>query len=90
MLLMLHPDESSGPDTPTVDLRLITNYHDRTFWEFEQNHRRSVRTTFGQNNPLQGLDLPLHTACPTTSLAYKWLARDLAAVGWLKDRHRSD
>jgi hypothetical protein len=90
MLLMLHPDANQrGPDTPTVDLRLITNDHDRTFWEFEQNHRRSVRTTFGQN-PLQGLDLPLHTACPATSLAYKWLARDLAAVGWLKDRHRLD
>jgi hypothetical protein len=84
MLLMLHPDANQrDPDKPTVDLRLITNDRDRTFWEFEQNHRRSVRTTFGQN-PLQGLVLPLHTACPATSLAYKWLARDLAAVGWLK------
>jgi len=28
--------------------------------------------------------LPLHVACPATSLAYRWLADDLAAIGWLK------
>ena len=88
MLLMFHPDpKQRDPDTPTVDLCLITNDHDRTFWEFSQDHRRSARTTFGQN-PLQDLQLPLHATCPATSLAYRWLARDLAAVGWLKDRHR--
>lgn len=88
MPLMLHPDPNQrDPDAPTVDLRLVTNDLDRTFWEFGRDHRDAVRTPFGQN-PLQDLELPLHVACPATSLAYKWLARDLAAVGWLRDRQR--
>ncbi|MEA2315030.1 MAG: hypothetical protein QOI03_1722 [Solirubrobacteraceae bacterium] len=88
MRLILHPDPTQrDPDVPTVDLRLITSDHDRTFWEFGQDHRRAARTAFGQN-PLQDLQLPLHVTCPATSLAYGWLARDLAAVGWLKDRQR--
>ncbi|GAA5108166.1 hypothetical protein [Haloechinothrix salitolerans] len=88
MLLMLHPDPNQrNPDNPIVDLRLITPDHDRTFWEFGRSHQNSARTRFGPN-PLQELQLPLHATCPATSLAYRWLARDLAAVGWLEDRHR--
>lgn len=88
MTLMLHPDpKQHDPDSPTVDLRMIVNDHDRTFWDFGQDHRRSTRTTFGQN-PLQGIELPLHVTCPATSLAYRWLAQDLAAIGWLKNHHR--
>jgi hypothetical protein len=88
MLLMLHPDPNQyDPDTPGVDLRLVTQDHKPTFWEFQQKHRRSARTTFGPH-PLQNLQLPLHSACPATSLAYNWLARDLATVGWLEDHHQ--
>ncbi|MGH3983204.1 MAG: hypothetical protein ACRDST_11090 [Pseudonocardiaceae bacterium] len=91
MRLILHPDPTQhDPDVPTVDLRLITSDHDRTFWEFGQDHRRAARTAFGQN-PIQNLQLPLHLPCPATGLAYGWLARDLAAVGWLQGRqHFSD
>ncbi|WP_328647395.1 hypothetical protein OHS58_05765 [Amycolatopsis sp. NBC_00348] len=88
MLLMLHPDpKQHDPDTPAVDLRIVTDDHDRTFWDFGQNYRRSPRTTFGQH-PLQDVQLPLHVTSPATSLAYRWLAEDLAAIGWLKNSHR--
>jgi hypothetical protein len=88
MLLMLHPDPNQhDPDTPGVDLRLVTHDNKPTFWEFQQKHRRSARTTFGPH-PLRNLRLPLHSACPATSLAYNWLARDLATIGWLKDHHQ--
>jgi hypothetical protein len=88
MRLILHPDPTPhGRDAPTVDLRLVTGDRDQTFWEFGQNHQRAARTAFG-HSPLEGLELPLHVACPASSLAYRWLARDLSAVGWLKDSHR--
>ena len=32
--------------------------------------------------------LDLHVARPATNLAYRWLARDLKAVGWLSDEVR--
>lgn len=84
MLLMLHPDpKQDDPDTPTVDLQTIANDHDRTFWDFGHDRRRSTRTTFGQN-PRQEFELPLQVTCPATSLAYRWLAQDFAAIGWLK------
>ncbi|MFI5591164.1 hypothetical protein ACIA5G_39360 [Amycolatopsis sp. NPDC051758] len=88
MLLKLHPDpKQHDRDAPAVDLRIVTDDHDRTFWDFGQNYRRSPRTTFGQN-PLQDIQLPLHVNSPATSLAYRWLAQDLAAIGWLKNSHR--
>jgi hypothetical protein len=86
MRLILHPDPAHrDTEVPTVDLQLITSSHDPTFWEFGQDHQHTAPTAFGPN-PLQDLELPLHRARPATSLAYRWLARDLAEVGWLKDR----
>jgi hypothetical protein len=80
--LVLHPDPTpQDRDAPGVDLRLVTNDRDPTFWGFGQDHR-AARTPFGRS-PLEGFGLPLHVACPATSLAYRWLARDLGAVGWL-------
>lgn len=83
MLLVLHPDPAQRTIDPLrVDLRLITRYHDPAFCKFSQDHRHAAQTTFSPH-PLQDLELPLHVACPATNLAYQWLARDLAAVGWL-------
>jgi hypothetical protein len=85
LLFVLHPEPPHPTtDRPRVDLRLVTRYHDPTFWEFGQTHRRATRTTFGPH-PLHDLELPLHAACPATNLAYQWLARDLAALGWLNN-----
>jgi hypothetical protein len=88
MRLILHPDPTPHDhDVPTVDMHLVTSDRDRTFWEFGQAHQRAARTAFG-HSPLDDVELPLHLTCPATSLAYRWLARDLSAVGWLKDSHR--
>jgi len=86
MIVSLDPDHhAQRSDPPSVDLRLVPDGgHD--FWTFRQERRSAARTTFGQI-PLQTLDLPLHDICPATSLAYRWVVRDLAEVGWIKDRH---
>ena len=87
MLISLDPDlHAQRSDIPSVDLRLAPD-DDQAFWTFSQDRRSAARTTFGQS-PLQSMDLPLHLTCPATSLAYRWLAQDLAEVGWLKDHRR--
>jgi len=86
MIVSLDPDHHARrSDPPSVDLRLVPD-EGHEFWTFSQERRSAARTTFGQS-PLQSVDLPLHHTCPATSLAYRWLIRDLAEVSWVKDHH---
>ncbi len=81
--IMLHTDRRiSG--SPPVNLKLVAHSEDRAFWDFGSQQSRKVVPAFG-HNPLQNFGLPLHVDRPATNLAYKWLSRDLAAVGWLQD-----
>ncbi|WP_327039999.1 hypothetical protein OG400_18835 [Micromonospora ureilytica] len=87
MIVSLDTDhDAQRSDVPSVDLRLVPDDGD-VFWTFIQERRSAARTTFGQS-PLQHVDLPLGHTFPATSLAYRWLVQDLAAVGWLNDHHR--
>ena len=65
-------------------LQLVTDRADESLYEFGQARRRAFRSTFGPRT-VENLPLDLHVARPATNLAYRWLARDLKAVGWLSD-----
>jgi len=78
-------DPSLGArSTPPVNLRLVTGRTDESLYEFGQARRRAPRSAFGPPT-VEQLQLGLHVARPATNLAYEWLARDLKAVGWLRD-----
>lgn len=83
--IMLHTDRSMTGTSMPVALRLINHSDDRRFWDFGSRQRSASLPAFGQNS-FQNFDLPLHRRRPATNLAYRWLARDLAAIGLLKDR----
>jgi hypothetical protein len=88
MTLSLDPNRGARrSDVPEVHLRLVPDDQHQEFWKFSQERRGTTRTAFGQD-PLQNIELPLHHNSPATSLAYRWLIRYLAGVGWLNDRHR--
>lgn len=85
MVVELVQDPSLGARSiPPVNLQLITDRADESLYEFGRARRRAPRSTF--NPPtVENLPLDLHVARPATNLAYRWLARDLKAVGWLSD-----
>ncbi|MCX2950196.1 HNH endonuclease signature motif containing protein [Lentzea sp. NEAU-D7] len=84
--LLLDPTPTSADnESPPVHMRLITSRDDQTFWEFGRDRQQITRAAFKQH-VVQDIDLPLHDSCAATTVAYEWLARDLAAVGWLKER----
>ncbi len=87
LILAFEPAPQHAIDLPDVELRLLAKNASDIVWKFAADHRGSGRTLFGQK-PIQHLELPLHSHSPATILAYKWLARDLATIGWLKDHHR--
>jgi hypothetical protein len=89
LTLMLHSDEDR-PDSgiPTVDLTLATDADRTGVWERGHEHaQRTSRTRFGQDT-VQEVELQLHATRPSTNLAYKWLADDLVALGWLRRQVR--
>jgi hypothetical protein len=88
MVVELIQDPSLGTRSiPPVNLQLITDRADESRYEFGQARRRTPRSTFGPRT-VQNLPLDLHVTRPATNLAYRWLARDLEAVGWLSDNVR--
>ena len=85
MVVELIQDPSLGARSiPPVNLQLVTDRADESLYEFGQARRRTPRSTFGPRT-VENLPLDLHVARPATNLAYRWLARDLKAVGWLSD-----
>jgi hypothetical protein len=85
MVVELIQDPSLGAQSiPPVNLQLVTDRADESLYEFGQARRRTPRSTFGPRM-VENLPLDLHAARPATNLAYRWLARDLKAVGWLSD-----
>ena len=85
MVVELIQDPSLGARSiPPVNLQLVTDRADESLYEFGQARRRAPRSTFGPRT-VENLPLDLHVTRPATNLAYRWLARDLKAVGWLSD-----
>ncbi len=85
MVVEFVQDPSLGARSiPPVNLQLVTDRADESLYEFGQARRRTPRSTFGPRT-VENLPLDLHVARPATNLAYRWLARDLKAVGWLSD-----
>jgi len=85
MVVELIQDPSLGARSiPPVNLQLVTGSADESLHEFRQARRRAARSTFGPRM-VEDLPLDLHVARPATNLAYRWLASDLKAVGWLSD-----
>jgi len=85
MVVELVQDPSlAARSIPPVNLQLISDRADESLHEFAQARRRTPRSTFAPRT-VENLPLDLHVARPATNLAYRWLARDLKAVGWLSD-----
>ncbi|MFF0013063.1 hypothetical protein [Streptomyces sp. NPDC005374] len=80
----LRPDETSGPqDRPVVDLCLSDKsvFPEESLWAKVREDRSTAFRLPGMTQ--QEALLPYHDR-QATNLAYRWLARDLQAVGWLE------
>jgi hypothetical protein len=85
MVVELVQDPLLGAQSiPPVNLQMVTDRADESLYEFRRARRQAPRSTFGPRT-VEDLPLDLHVARPATNLAYRWLARDLKAVGWLSD-----
>ncbi len=90
MVVELLRDPSLGTQSdPPVNLQLVTKRADESLYEFGETRRRTLHSTFGPQT-IENLTLDLHVTRPATNLAYRWLARDLEAVGWLSNNIRYD
>lgn len=80
----LRPDAASAPqDQPTVDLLLSdeSDFPQESLWAKVREDRSAAFRLPGMVQ--QDAPLPYHDR-QATNLAYRWLARDLQAVGWLE------
>lgn len=84
VMYALRPDAAPTPhDQPVVDLHLTDEPHDFTdsLWARLREDRSSAFRLPGIVH--QETLLPYHDR-QATNLAYRWLAQDLQAVGWLE------
>ncbi|ACU72777.1 hypothetical protein Caci_3889 [Catenulispora acidiphila DSM 44928] len=79
------PDPALDPRAPTpVELRTENEPGRRPYWHTPKGPRPASRTAYHIPMLEDGIT-PLGNTRPSTNLAYEWLARDLHALGWLKD-----
>ena len=79
------PDPALDPRAPTpVELRTENGPGRRPYWHTPKGPRPASRTAYHIPMLEDGIT-PLGSTRPSTNLAYEWLARDLHALGWLKD-----
>ena len=79
------PDPSLDPHAPApVELRAETEPGSRPYWHRHQGPRPGSRTAYHLPMLEDGIT-PLGSSRPSSNFAYEWLARDLHALGWLKN-----
>jgi hypothetical protein len=81
MMVEFVPDPSPDAQLRPVSLRLVAD-RQAALHEFGQVRQRARPSAFSPRT-VEDMSLDLHVPRPATNLAYKWLARDLQAVGWL-------
>jgi hypothetical protein len=84
MMVEFVSDPSPDSQSRLVSLHLVTDRADRSIYEFRQARRRGRLSAFSPRT-VEETPLGLHVPRPATNLAYEWLARDLNAVGWLRE-----
>jgi hypothetical protein len=80
-----HDPHATGDDPPSVDLILVTEPGtlDPTDLWTSRNAGPDARRTAFVRGLTSSMPLELYGPRPATNLAYKWLAEDLYALGWL-------
>lgn len=88
MMLLLHRGNGTAA-SPTIEIEVVADPAAGIRFERAQQHFLNTGRRYFDPSPVQEMSLPIAAHRPATNLAYRWLAEDLAAVGWLKPHART-
>jgi hypothetical protein len=83
MMLLLHRGDGATA-SPNVEMEVVPEPAAAITYERAQQHFLRADRRYFDPNPVQEMSFPIAAQRPATNLAYRWLAEDLATVGWLK------